>query len=84
MSKAFVKGANERINLPHKICIIYTEDILKEEYTNYINLLIDKNFLKKDVEYLEIDDLQGISGLQAIRVSINYKNKLEKYTKIEE
>jgi hypothetical protein len=40
--------------------------------------------LKKDVEYLEIDDLQGISGLQAIRVSINYKNKLEKYTKIEE
>ncbi|MGV0938054.1 hypothetical protein [Empedobacter falsenii] len=84
LSKAFVKGTNERINLPHKICIIYTEDILKEEYTNYINLLIDKNFLKKDVEYLEIDDLQGISGLQAIRVSINYKNKLEKYTKIEE
>ena len=84
LSKAFVKGTNERINLPHKICIIYTEDILKEEYSNYINLLIDKKFLKKDVEYLEIDDLQGISGLQAIRVSINYKNKLEKYTKIEE
>ncbi|WP_413531865.1 hypothetical protein [Empedobacter brevis] len=84
LSKAYVKGTNERINLPQKICIIYTEDILREEYTNYINLLIDQNFLKNDIEYLEIDDLQGVSGLQAIRVSINYKNKFEKFNKLEE
>lgn len=84
LSKAFVKGSNERINQPHKICIIYTEDILREEYTNYINLLIKKGFLKNDIEYLEIDDLQGLSGLLAIRVSVNYKNKLEEYKKLEE
>ncbi|MGV0757055.1 hypothetical protein ACTS95_13445 [Empedobacter brevis] len=84
LSKAFVKGTNERINQPQKICIIYTEDILREEYTNYINLLIDKKFLKKEIEYLEVDDLQGINGLLAIRVSINYKYKLEQYTKLEE
>ena len=84
LSKAFVKGTNERINQPHKICIIYTEDILREEYTNYINLLIEKKYLKNDIEYLEIDDLQGLSGLLAIRVSVNYKCKLEKYKKLEE
>ncbi|WP_314242802.1 hypothetical protein [Empedobacter tilapiae] len=84
LSKAFVKGTNERINQPKKICIVYTEDILREEYTNYINILINNKFLKNDIEFLEIDDLQGISGLFAIRVSVNYRKKLEKYNKLED
>jgi hypothetical protein len=83
LSKAFVKGTEERINQPGKICIIYSEDVLREEYTEYLNRLIDLKFLKKDIEFLEVDDLQGLSGLLAVRVSVNYKNELGKYIKFD-
>jgi len=83
ISKAFIKDSTERVNQPGKICIIYSEDLLREEYTNYINLLIKDNFLKNDIEYLEVNDLQGINGLFAIRVSINYDRDIPKCTETE-
>lgn len=83
ISKAFVKDTTERVNQPGKICIIFSEDVLREEYTAYINQLIEHNYLKNDIEYLEVNDLQGINGLFAIRVSINYGESLLKYTELE-
>ena len=35
ISKAFIKDSTERINQPGKVCVIYTEDILREEYAEY-------------------------------------------------
>ena len=84
INKAYIKDSDERINQPGKICIIYSEDVLREEYTAYLNTLIEKKYLKNDIEYLEIDDLQGISGLLAIRVSVKYKNELIKYIKLDD
>lgn len=72
INKAFVKGSDERINVPGKICIIYTEDVMKEEYTFYIQQLIEKGLLQNKIEYLEVEELQGIVGLLAIRVPIQY------------
>lgn len=72
INKAYVKDSDERINIPGKICIIYTEDVIKEEYLNLINILIAENKLLNDIEILELEDLQGVGGLLAIRVSINY------------
>lgn len=75
ISKATVKGTHERISQPGKICIVYTDDSLKDEYIEYIHKLISEKRLNNDIEYLEIDDLQGISGLLALRVSVNYTLK---------
>lgn len=75
ISKATVKGTHERISQPGKICIVYTDDSLKDEYIEYIQKLISEERLNNDIEYLEIDDLQGISGLLALRVSVNYTLK---------
>lgn len=72
INKAYVKGSNERINIPGHICVIYTEDILREEYTYCINQLIAQGFLHHTIEYLEVEELQSLGGLRAIRVPIVY------------
>ena len=45
-----------------------------EEYLKYVHFLQSKNYLGKEVETLELEDLQGVSGLKAIRVNILYHN----------
>lgn len=72
INKSNIKGTQERINVPGKLCIVYTEDLLKDEYTYYLKDLIKKGDLLDEIEYLEIEDLQGVSGLFVIRVPINY------------
>lgn len=72
INKAYIKNSSERINIPGKICIIYTEEVIKEEYLNLLNILIEDQKLLNDIEFLELEDLQGVGGLLAIRVSVNY------------
>lgn len=75
VDKAHIKGTKERITSPGKIAIIYASEQDAEEYRKYIKFLQTKGHLKKDaVENLELEDLQGISGLKALRVQVNYKS----------
>ncbi|MFY0626410.1 MAG: GAF domain-containing protein [Reichenbachiella sp.] len=71
IDKALVKGTDERITQPGKIAIIYSQDKDAKEYTRYINYLLDKNLLTGEIEELEVEDLQGVSGLKALRISVN-------------
>ncbi|BDU51654.1 GAF domain-containing protein [Haliovirga abyssi] len=76
LDKAVIKGTNERLTQIGKIAIVYSQDSEKKEYLEYIDYLSAKKYLNKgDVEVLELDDLQGISGLKAIRVTINIDKK---------
>lgn len=79
INKAYVKDSIERINVPGKLCIIYYEDVLREEYMAYLQKLMAKGYLSNNLEFLEVEELQGLSGLFAIRVGINYANKLTSY-----
>jgi hypothetical protein len=71
IDKAFIKGTTERITAIGKLTIVYTNHDEEQEYMGYIRFLQSKQMLGK-VEMLEIEDLQGISGLKAIRVAIAY------------
>jgi hypothetical protein len=42
----------------------------QREYLDYIGKLQKKEILKNDVEFLRVEDLQGITGLLALRVSL--------------
>jgi hypothetical protein len=42
-----------------------------EEYLKYINFLQNKGILSSEVEMLDLEDLQGVSGLRAVRVKVN-------------
>jgi hypothetical protein len=37
----------------------------------YIEYLLEQKLLKGEVEQLELEELQGIMGLKALRVSVN-------------
>jgi len=72
IDKAHIKGTTERLTVPGKIAIVYSQDKDAREYTKYIKYLQSKNYLGK-IEKLELEDLQGVSGLKALRAEVIYK-----------
>ncbi|RXG20846.1 GAF domain-containing protein [Leeuwenhoekiella aequorea] len=76
IDKALVKGSDERITQKGKIAIIYSQDSDAEEYTRYIKYLQRKEYLGPQIEYVELEDVQGVVGLKAIRVDVLYTTKL--------
>ena len=70
LDKAHVKGTSDRITCPGKITIVYFGMENQREYLEYIGKLQKKEVLKNDVEFLKVEDLQGITGLLALRVSL--------------
>ena len=75
VDKAYIKGTDERITQAGKIAIIYSQKADEREYLKYISFLQHKKVLNKDVEIVELEDLQGVTGLKAIRVSVLYSKK---------
>ena len=71
IDKATVKGSNERITQPGKIAVIYSQEKDAQEYKTYFDFLKEKNLVLDDLETLELEDLQGVSGLKALRFSVN-------------
>ncbi len=76
VDKANIKNTEERVTQAGKIAIIYSQAEDEAEYLKYISFLQYKKMLDTDVEMLELEELQGVTGLKAIRVSVLYsKNK---------
>ncbi len=71
LDKAHVKDSSERITAPGKITIVYFGMENQREYLEYVTKLQKKGILQHDVEFLKVEDLQGITGLLALRVSIS-------------
>ncbi len=81
VDKAFIKGTNKRITEKGKITIVYSQKEDEREYLKYIEFLQSKQYLTTDVEIVELEDLQAVTGLKAIRANILYsKNEKEFYT----
>lgn len=78
IDKAEIKGTNERLVSPGKIAIVYSQETEAEEYKQYFNFLKTKNYIKGDIENLELADMQGIHGLKALRVSVNSNLVIDK------
>lgn len=72
VDKAYIKGTKERVTQKGKISIVYSQKQDEIEYLRYIKFLQSKNYLDKDVEIVELQDLQAVTGLRAIRVSVLY------------
>lgn len=70
VDKANIKGTNERITQPGKITIVYSQKTDEIEYLSYVKFLQSKKQLGEEIEILELEDLQGVVGLKAIRVNV--------------
>ena len=83
IDKAFIKGTPERVTMPGKLAIVYSNDQDAVEYIKYLNFLTSEGYIKKDsIEKLVLEDMQGITGLQAIRVTLNYSEKIKANDKL--
>lgn len=71
IDKATVLGTEERLTQPHKIAIVYRLASEAVEYREYLDYLIEKGRIDPIIESLSLNDLQGLSGLRALRVKIN-------------
>jgi hypothetical protein len=74
LDKVHIGGTQERLTQPGKIAMVYSNPKEAEEYQEYILFLQNKRLLLPGVEFLELEELQGVSGLKALRVNINMNN----------
>ena len=72
VDKAYIKGTKKRVTQKGKISIVYSQKQDEVEYLRYIKFLQSKKYLDTDVEIVELQDLQAVTGLKAIRVSVLY------------
>lgn len=72
VDKAHIKGTDERITRPGSIVIVYSQESDANEYRTYLHYLTSRGYLKNGVEDLQLEDLQGVHGLRALRVDVNY------------
>jgi len=70
IDKVLIKETGERLTQPEKIALIYFSQSEEDEYLEYISLLQVEGYLTNDIEFLELEDLQGVHGVKALRVGI--------------
>ncbi|MFC7669423.1 hypothetical protein ACFQT0_20195 [Hymenobacter humi] len=70
IDKATVLGTGERLTQPGTIALVYAQSREAVEYYEYIDYLQDRGLLEDTVEELELEELQGVKGLLALRVQV--------------
>jgi hypothetical protein len=72
IDKVRIKETNERLTQPGKIAIVYSQSRDAAEFTEYIEFLQSQNLLKPGIEKHDLEELQGVIGLKALRVEVNF------------
>jgi hypothetical protein len=70
IDKAHIKYTEERLTQPGKLAIVYMNTWEADEYLNYFKILAEQDILTDDIEFVDIEELQGVEGLKALRVSL--------------
>ena len=78
IDKSHIKGTNERLTQSGKLSIVYSQKKEELEYLRYISFLKAKGYFTNSIEIVELEGLQGVTGLKAIRAEILYKKGNEK------
>ncbi|HQU59363.1 MAG TPA: hypothetical protein PLU64_09205, partial [Saprospiraceae bacterium] len=70
IDKALIEDTNERLTQPGKIAIVYLQEKDRQEYLEYADFLLHEGYITEEVERLRIGRLQGVQGLQALRLTV--------------
>lgn len=71
IDKVHTATGQQRLTQPGKIALVYSDPHDADQYLSYIQYLQEQHILDKDLEHLELEPLQGISGLKALRVGVH-------------
>ena len=70
IDKVLIRDTEERLTQPDKIALVYINQQDANEYLGYIEYLQEQHVLCDDLEELELEELQGVNGLKALRVGV--------------
>jgi len=70
IDKALVQGSGERLTQADTIAIVYSHEKEAREYKNYLHYLSQQQLLAPAIEELELEPLQSLQGLKALRVQV--------------
>ena len=71
IDKATIRNSDERLTQPNHIAIVYTQQKEAAQYKKYIDYLQSINYIDDTVEDVELEYLQGVHGLRALRIKVN-------------
>ncbi len=71
IDKAGIRGTQERLTQPGKVAIVYSHPSEATEYREYLAYLQRQGALTGEIEDLELEELQGVPGLRALRVGVD-------------
>ncbi|MBT8281532.1 MAG: GAF domain-containing protein [Muriicola sp.] len=77
IDKSYIKGTEQRLTEKGKIVIVYSQKSDELEYLRYISFLKSKGYFTNNIEIVELEGLQGVTGLKAIRAEILYNKQEE-------
>ncbi|MBD2715551.1 GAF domain-containing protein [Microvirga sp. STR05] len=72
IDKATVQGTGERLTQPGHIALVYSQQREADEYLEYLDYMQDRGLLEPEIEELELEELQGVKGLLALRVKVKF------------
>lgn len=75
IDKVHLLNSEERLTQPDKIAMVYLNQQDADEYVGFIKTLQEEKILNNDLEYLDLEELQGVQSLKALRVGINSQTK---------
>jgi GAF domain len=70
IDKALRRGSTERVTQPGHLAIVYGHPAEAAEYRGYLEYLQHQSYCGGKVEDVELEELQGVSGLKALRVAV--------------
>lgn len=71
IDKVRIRDSQERLTQPDKLALIYFSRRDIEDYLPFVKYLQETGILKPETEELDLEDLQGLSGLKALRLTIS-------------
>jgi hypothetical protein len=70
IDKAHIKDTSQRLTQPGMIAIVYSGHSEIEDYLESISRLQQAGILHPETEKVELEELQGLTGLKALRVRV--------------
>lgn len=73
IDKALIRTTKQRLTQPGTLSVIFSQERHMDEYVRYVEYLSNKGYFKSGVERVLLEDLQGVYGLRALRMHINFE-----------
>ena len=83
IDKVHIKETGERLTQPGKIAIVYNQPKEADEFAEHIEFLQNQKLIKPGLERHDLEELQGVVGLKALRVDVQYEDEIKKDSKPE-